>query len=151
MEKNLEKNPICAAMAGINAVYYVDYENVVVCLPENGGMLVDLSTGHGWSLIEADEARAAAEQEEVTAWRHKVELRYHGNQQQVESDLTEMTGRRFLVKVVDNNGTEWLYGHGSSPLRFRYNSENGGEADSETAYRLTFEALCPEPERRILG
>ena len=138
-------------MAGINAVYYVDYENVVVCLPGNGGMLVDLSTGHGWSLIEADEAKASATYEDVLAWRHHVELLYHGNQQQVESDLTEMTQRRFLVKVVDNNGTEWLYGHCASPLRFQFESENSGEADGETAYRLTFEALCPEAARRILG
>lgn len=137
-------------MAGIQSVYYADIDNVVMCLSGNGGVLVSLLPGHTWSLIESDEAKASATYEEVLAWRHHVELLYHGNQQQVESDLMEMTQRRFLVKVVDNNGTEWLYGHGHSPLRFQFESENGGGADSETAYRLTFEALCPEAERRIL-
>lgn len=138
-------------MAGIQSVYYADFDNVESCLSWNGGVTVGLLAGHSWSLIEADEAKASAAQEGVLAWRHHVELLYHGNQQQVESILMEMTQRRFLVKVVDNNGTEWLYGHGCSPLRFQFESENGGGADSETAYRLTFEALCPEMERRIFG
>lgn len=138
-------------MAGIQSVYYADFDNVETCLPLNGGVTVSLLAGHTWSLIESDEAKASAAYEDVLAWRHHVELLYHGNQQQVESDLMEMTQRRFLVKVVDNNGTEWLYGHRCSPLRFQFWSENGGGADSETAYRLTFEALCPEAERRILG
>lgn len=151
MEKNFEKNPICSAMAGIQSVYYADFDNVVICLPVAGGVSVELSAGHGWSLIETDEAKASANYEEVLAWRHRVELLYHGNQREVESDLMEMTQRRFLVKVVDNNGTEWLYGHGASPLRFHFESENSGEADGETAYRLTFEALCPESERKIVS
>jgi hypothetical protein len=151
MEKNLEKNPICSAMAGIQSVYYADFDNVEMCMPGVGGVMVSLLARHRWSLIEADEAKASATYEDVLAWRHHVELLYHGNQQQVESILMEMTQRRFLVKVVDNNGTEWLYGHGASPLRFRFESENSGEADCETAYRLTFETLCPEAERRILS
>lgn len=151
MEKNLEKNPICAAMAGIQSVYYADFDIVESCLPLNGGVTVSLLAGHSWSLIEADEAKASATYEDVLAWRHHVELLYHGNQREVESDLMEMTQRRFLVKVVDNNGTEWLYGHGASPLRFHFESENSGEADGETAYRLTFEALCPESERKIVS
>jgi hypothetical protein len=138
-------------MAGIQSVYYADFDNVETCLPGDGGVIVSLLARHRWSLIEADEAKASATYEDVLAWRHHVELLYHGNQQQVESILMEMTQRRFLVKVVDNNGTEWLYGHGCSPLRFRFESENSGEADGETAYRLTFEALCPEAERRILS
>lgn len=137
-------------MAGIQSVYYADIDNVAICLSGNGGVMVSLLPGHTWSLIESDEAKASATYEDVLAWRHHVELLYHGNQQQVESDLMEMTQRRFLVKVVDNNGTEWLYGHGNSPLRFHFDSGNDGGADSETAYRLTFEALCPEAERRII-
>ena len=152
MEKNFEKNPICSAMAGIQSVYYVDFDNVQTCLSAaTGGVQVSLLTNHNWSIIEADEVKASANYEEVLAWRHRVELLYHGNQREVESDLMEMTQRRFLVKVVDNNGTEWLYGHGASPLRFRFESENSGEADGETAYRLTFEALCPESERKIVS
>ena len=151
MDKTFEKNPICSAMAGIQSVYYADFDNVETCLPGNGGVIVSLLAGHSWSLIEADETKASAAYEDVLAWRHHVELLYHGNQREVESDLVEMTQRRFLVKVVDNNGTEWLYGYGSCPLRFRFDSENGGEADSETAYRLTFESLCPGPERKILS
>ena len=138
-------------MAGIQSVYYVDYENVLICLPGNGGIYVSLLAGHTWSLIEADEVKASANYEDILAWRHQVELLYHGNQQKAESDLMEMTQRRFLVKVVDNNGTEWLYGHVASPLRFHFESENSGEADGETAYRLTFEALCPESERKIVS
>lgn len=151
MEKNFEKNPVCSAMAGIQSVYYVDFDNVQICLPAPNGVSVVLLANHSWSLIEADEAKASANYEEVLAWRHRVELLYHGNQREVESDLMEMTQRRFLVKVVDNNGTEWLYGHGTSPLRFRFESENSGEADGETAYRLTFEALCPKSERKIVS
>lgn len=151
MEKNFEKNPVCSAMAGIQSVYYVDFDNVQICLSAPNGVSVVLLANHSWSLIEADEAKVSAIYEDVLAWRHRVELLYHGNQREVESDLMEMTQRRFLVKVVDNNGTEWLYGHGASPLRFRFESENSGEADGETAYRLTFEALCPESERKIVS
>ena len=151
MEKNFEKNPVCSAMAGIQSVYYVDFDNVQICLSAPNGVSVVLLANHSWSLIEADEAKVSAIYEDVLAWRHHVELLYHGNQREVESDLMEMTQRRFLVKVVDNNGTEWLYGHGASPLRFRFESENSGEADGETAYRLTFEALCPESERKIVS
>lgn len=150
MEKNFEKNPICSAMAGIQSVYYADLENIAVCLPGNGGVTVDLLTGHTWSLIEADEAKASANHEGILAWRHQVELLYHGNQNDVESDLKEMTQRRFLVKTVDNNGTEWLYGHTTSPLRFTFDSNNDGEADGETVYRLIFEALCLEPAMKII-
>lgn len=138
-------------MAGIQSVYYVDFDNVQICLSAPNGVSVVLLANHSWSLIEADEAKVSAIYEDVLAWRHHVELLYHGNQREVESDLMEMTQRRFLVKVVDNNGTEWLYGHGASPLRFRFESENSGEADGETAYRLTFEALCPESERKIVS
>lgn len=151
MEKNLEKNPICAAMAGIQSVYYTDFYYVETILPGNGGVVVSLLSGHTWSLIESDEAKASANYEDILAWRHKVELLYHGNQQAVERDLTEMTQYRFLVKVVDNNGTEWLYGHGNSPLRFHFDSGNDGDAGGDTAYRLTFEALCPVPERKIIN
>lgn len=138
-------------MAGIQSVYYADFDNIETCLPGDGGVTVGLLARHNWSLIEADEAKASATFEDALAWRHHVELLYHGNQQKVESILMEMTQRRFLVKVIDNNGTEWLYGHECSPLRFQFVSENGGGAESETAYRLTFEALCPEAERRILS
>lgn len=138
-------------MAGIQSVYYVDFDNVQTCLSAPNGVSVVLLTNHSWSLIEADEAKVSADYEDVLAWRHHVELLYHGNQREVESDLMEMTQRRILVKVVDNNGTEWLYGHAASPLRFRFKSENSGEADGETAYRLTFEALCPESERKIIS
>ncbi len=136
-------------MAGIKSVYYVDIDNVENCLPVNGGVSVSLLASHTWSLIEADDAKASASYEDIQAWRHQVELVYHGNQQAVESDLMEMTQHRFLVKVVDSNGTEWLYGHTSSPLRFHFESQTNGEADEVTAYTLTFEALCPESERKI--
>ena len=149
MEKAFEKNPTCAAMAGIKSIYYADCENVTICLPVNGGISVDLSAGHSWSLIEADGATANANYEEPLAWRHQVQLTYHGNQNEVEADFTEMTGRRFLVKVVDNNDTEWLYGQTCSPLRFTFSSENDGQADGQTAYTLSFEALCPNPARII--
>ena len=57
-------------MAGIQSVYYTDFDNVVICLPVAGGVSVELSAGHGWSLIEADEAKASANYEDVLAWRH---------------------------------------------------------------------------------
>ncbi len=151
MEKNFEKNPICTAMAGIQSVYYADVENIASCFQKSGGMEVNFVTNHGWSLIEADGVKAEAKHESPWAWRHSVKLTYHGNQQGVESDLMEMTQLRFLVKMIDNNGTEWLYGHICSPLRFRFDSDNDGEYDGETAYQMTFESLCPGPERKILS
>lgn len=150
MEIDFEKNPICAAIAGIESVYYADIEIVNSIMPTTGGVNVTLTTGHNWSVIESDQAKATTEYQDTLSWNHLVELVYHGNQQSVEANLKEMTERRFVIKVVDNNGVAWLYGHECSPLRFRYTSENDGEADGTTAYSLTFEGVCPEPAAVIV-
>ena len=150
MEKTLQKNENCLAMAGIASVYDVDINNVSTCIPSGDGMTVTLAQGKSWSEIECDDAQASAQYEEHLAYRHHVEMTYHGNQQGVSNDLDEMTECRFLVKVVDNNGTEWLFGHTGTPLRFTFESNNDGNPEGETAYRLVFESLCPLSERRII-
>ena len=138
-------------MAGISNVYYADITTINTIKPKNDGMEVTFASGKTWHVIEHDGANYNTACAEGRAYTLTVDLIYHGNQTQSVRDLDAMTQCRFAVKVVDNNGTEWLYGYGSCPLRFRFDSENGGEADSETAYRLTFESLCPGPERKILS
>ena len=150
MEKTLQKNENCLAMAGIASVYYVDINNVSTCIPSGDGMTVTLAQGKSWSEIECDDTQASARYEEHLAYRHHVEMTDHGNPQGVSNDLDEMTECRFLVKVVDNNGTEWLFGHTGTPLRFTFESNNDGDPEGETAYRLVFESLCPLSERRII-
>lgn len=136
-------------MAGIVSAQYADIANVEHCLPYSDGVVVALKSGHAWSLIETDGVSAGCPSEEGGAYRHKVDMTYHGHQSENTRALVEMASRRFLLKVTDSNGTEWLYGCMECPLRMTIESVNDGEPDGETDYRLSFSALCPLPELRI--
>lgn len=136
-------------MAGILSVYYADIANVEHCVPYSDGVVVSLKSGHGWSLIETDGASASSVSEEGHAYRQTAELTYHGQQGEVQRTLDEMTRCRFLLKVIDTVGTEWLMGSMDCPLRFSFESNNDGEPGGTTAYTLRFTALCPTPALRI--
>ena len=149
MEKTLDKNPICSAMAGIISVQYADIKNVENYIPYSDGIIVSLKRGHAWSIIETDGITASCRHEGGGAYRHEVGMVYHGHQAENDRALMEMTGHRFLLRITDNNGTMWLYGTKECPLHMSYEYTNDGEADGETAYRLTFSALCPVPRLRV--
>ena len=136
-------------MAGIESVYYADIRNVEHVIPYSDGVVVSLKSGHSWQEIEADSTKAGSGPEEGHAYRHRVTMLYHGSQQEVVRTLDEMAQGRFLVKAVDNNGTEWLYGCEDCPLRMSFESSNDGEPDGTTAYELSFEGVCPLPEMRM--
>ena len=149
MENTLERNPICSAMAGIMSVHYADIADVVSVKPNGGGVTVVLAPGKSWLEIETEAASMNVVPEEGGAYRHKADIVYHGNQNNVQRSLLEMTLRRYLLKITDNNGTEWLLGCMESALRMEYESTNDGVPDGTTAYTLHFTALCPMPEMRI--
>ncbi len=132
-------------MAGVESVYYVDFDNVISFMPTSDGVTVGLLSGKSWCKIEADEVRTSAAGSNAVSWIHRVEILYHGDATEVMRDFMEMKARRFLVKVVDNKGIPWVYGSGVLPLRFNFSYTNEGEADSETAFRLEFTAECWHP------
>ena len=136
-------------MAGISNVYYADITTINTIKPKNDGMEVTFASGKTWHVIEHDGANYNTASAEGRAYTLTVDLIYHGNQTQSVRDLDAMTQCRFAVKVVDNNGVEWLLGDKEVPMRFSYSSNNDGEAAGETAYKLHFEATGPWPEMRL--
>ena len=149
MEKDLLRNPICQAMAGISSVYYADITTISATKPKSDGMEVVFNNGKTWHVIEHDGASFGSAGEAGRAYTQTVDILYHGNQTESVRALDEMTQCRFVVKCVDNNGVEWLVGSKEVPLRFTYESNNDGEADGETAYQLHFKATGPWPEMRL--
>ena len=81
MEKNLEKNPFCSAMAGIKTLHYADIKNVSDMTPTADGWNVTLSSGHYWSRIYFAEAKAETKSEGSvnTSQRRSGSTRYHGS------------------------------------------------------------------------
>lgn len=149
MEKTLSRNENCQAMAGIASVYYADINIVNVFDPVQDGVKCTIHSGHAWSEIEHDGATANATPEDGHAYRHVVECVYHGSQQEMVRTLDEMSRGRYLVRVSDNNGTDWVYGTPDTPLHMSFESVNDGEEEGDTSYKLRFEALCPAPEMRM--
>lgn len=150
MEKDLTRNENCLAMAGIDSAYYADINTIDNILPVSDGLTVSFKQGKTWHIIEHDTASANSPHEAGRGYRQTVDLVFHGNQTEVSRDLDAMCDCRFIMKVVDNNGTSWIYGDIDTPLQFSYEDSNDGEASGETAYSLHFEGLCRLPALRLI-
>lgn len=148
MEKNLEKNPFCSAMAGVKTLHYIDIKNVVKTTPKEDGWSVTLAAGHYWSRIHFTTAQTTT-QSEGECYRHTVETKLPAKGALAVRDIMALERGRYLVRVTDNNGVRWLMGDKTAPMRLTVTDSNDGNADGETAYKLTFSGLSQWPQMKI--
>ena len=58
-------------------------------------------------------------------------------------------GRRFMVKITDNNGVQRLVGRMGVPLMFEFNYATGGPAAQMNGYTFTFYSIDAIPSPQI--
>lgn len=145
MEKELKKNHFCSAMAGVKLLHYVDVKNVVSQKPSGDGWNVILKNNHYWSRIHFSKVKVGTD-EEGESYRHTIEAHLPGKDAVAARDLMKLQRGRYLVRVTDNNGVQWLVGDTTTALHLAVRDENEGEAVSETAYILTFSGLTQWPQ-----
>ncbi len=145
MEKNLEKNPFCSAMAGVKTLHYVDIKNVATMTPTEDGWNVTLASGHYWSRIHFKNAKVNTESV-GECYRHTVEVTVPAKGGVPVRDLMTLERGRYLVRVTDNNGVKWLMGDTTAPMRMTMKDNNDGSPEGETAYNIAFSALTAFPQ-----
>ena len=132
-------------MAGIKTLHYIDKDSITSMNPYGEGWNIVLGNGKSWCRIQFSACKAET-QDEGSMYRHTVEAAIPAKGGMSARDLMELQQGRYVVKVIDYNGNEWLVGDKACPMRLTVTDENGGTPDGETAYTLTFSGLSVWPQ-----
>lgn len=149
MEKELNQNEFCSAMAGVKLLHYVDVKNVDSQTPNGDGWTVVLKNGHYWRRIHFSTAKVGCN-EEGDAYRHTLEVALPGKGAVAVRDIMTLERGRYLVRVTDNNGVKWLMGDTETPMRMKVSDNNDGTPDGTTAYNLTITGLTQWPQMKVV-
>jgi len=149
MEKNIEKNTFCSAMAGVKKLQYIDVKNVKSLMPHLDGWRLLLKEGHYLSRVSFHETKVHT-LPDGNAYTHTVEAAIPAKGGVAARDLMRMEQGRYLVIVTDNNSKLWLLGDTEEPLRASVSDSNEGTAGEFTGYRLTFSGTTQWPQMQVV-
>lgn len=136
-------------MAGVKLLHYIDIKNVVSSTPSGDGWKVTLKNGHYWSRIHFSSATPNSESE-GECYRHTIDVALPGKGAVAVRDIMALERGRYLVRVTDNNGVQWLIGDTETPLRMKVQDTNDGTPSGATAYNITISGLTQWPQMRIV-
>lgn len=145
MNKNIQKNPFCSAMAGIKTLHYIDIKNIATFFPSGDGLAVTLKAHTSWTQVQFTQASCDVKPD-GDAFLHTINATVPGKGTMSARDLMELRYGRYLVRVTDNNGVRWMCGDTDEGLQLSYEEVNEGSADGETAYRITISGLSMWPQ-----
>lgn len=149
MEKNIEKNTFCSAMAGVKLLHYVDVKNVKSLTPYMDGWKLRLNEGHYTSRVNFNEVKVQTVPE-GNAYTHTVEVAIPAKGGVAARDLMRMEQGRYIVLVTDNKNKVWLLGDTEEPMKVAVTDSNEGTADAFTGYRLTFTGTTQWPQMQLV-
>lgn len=135
-------------MAGIKTLHYIDIKNITRFHPTGEGVTVTLIQSAVWSQVRFSSARCDTVPE-GDAFRHTIEATVPGKGTVSMRDLIELRYGRYLVRVTDNNGIQWICGDDEDGLRFSFEDINEGNPNGETSYNLAFSGLSVWPQMKL--
>ena len=148
MEKNIEKNPFCSAMAGTKTLHYIDVKNITSMIPKNDGWNVSLRSGHDWKRIHFSKCKTGTSTDGET-YKHTAEATIPAKGNMSVRDIMVLERGRYVIKITDNNGIQWLMGDTTAPMRMSVTDTNGGSPNEETGYLIVFSGVSAWPQMRI--
>lgn len=139
MEKEIKNNDFCSAAGFIKNIYYIAAQDVEEITPNNDGVSVQLGSSAFWKNMSGmGEATCTGEPVEGGAWQYTVEAKVAGRGAVPPRYLQKLTAGRWLLKLVDYTGKEWLVGESECPLRCAVTDTATSEATGETLYTFRF-------------
>lgn len=136
--ENIKKNSQTGNMAGNKFIYLASTDEIErIDLMNFNTKKVIMKEGYGFGQIEADLIDFSSPCQDGK-YSHEVVCQLTAMLGKYDSMFDEMTRQRFIVKVVDNNNTVWLFGSLDYPLIFEYRHLGKAKASHEHLYELTF-------------
>lgn len=140
--ENIEKSK-CQNATGISKMFIAEIDEIFgVNLTNRGRAAVSFVPAHNWAIIGADNIDAITEYSD-RKYITTIKAEFNTPSAQYLPTFARMTKSRFVVKLIDRNGIEWLYGDKHQPFRLEYTKSN--EKGIKNGYTLTFTAETNTP------
>lgn len=139
----------CNNMGGFKAVYISPITEVksISTLDSNKRSVV-FETSGSFGQIEMHDISFNSTPE-GDAWNHVITGKIRTSDT-LDATLQELSRKRFIAKVVGNNGKSYLVGTKEDPLRFIYTSEGPAGSDDDKNYNITIAGITTEPRREFV-
>ena len=137
MEKNFDKNQICADMAGWVSLEYIDAHQIIKNYKFNGKIMLTLASGKSFHYIDIESVSVGVNQE-TGGFSVSVEAQFNGQCTADGQELYDMQKSRFVLRLTDNNDIQWIAGCKEAPLRVSIDDQRDGDATGASSYTLYF-------------
>ena len=152
MEKTLERNDFCSAGGWIKSIYYVAAQQIKEITPKEEGVSVKLASSAFWKNMGGlAEATVSGEPQEGGGWKYTLEAKIAGRGAMAPRYLERLTAGRWLVKLTDADGREWLIGEADSALACAVTDTATSEATGETLYSIRLAGIQRQAARVIVS
>ncbi|MCL2312343.1 MAG: hypothetical protein FWC41_07645 [Firmicutes bacterium] len=143
--QNITKNSGCVYMPGNRKIFITPTEEVnSVNLINEKTKYVIFKVGGSWGEIEAKNIQFKNPFEDGI-YKFDISCRLPSAKGAYDILFNNMTAKRWLVKIIDNNNQLWLAGCLDEPLRFRWAHIAEADPSGLHGYELFFERESSMP------
>lgn len=150
----MEMRANCAmrSMAGMRGVEFIDAESVESITPRATGTELVLKPMEGWNRLQVKmgEATMTSNEDAGNAYANEVSVTFRGLGGEWERMVEQMKQKRWVLRLTDNNGVQWVVGNKEVPMRFGFNIINDGSATGRSAYEMRWHNTSRRPAERCV-
>lgn len=139
------------AYGGVKEVYVIEFDNVTATTVSAGGVVTAITkastkTFKKYNLIlqtgEVTEDVTGNRENGTLSITQTVKFPINKMTTSVRNELALLAQNRLIFVIVDNNGTNWLYGYDYGLMLDTINGKTGKALADRNGYELSFSGVC---------
>lgn len=149
MEDLYKNDANCKNIPGFSKLFLA-YDNEIVSaeLSTPNSRTVVFAQGKNWGNVPGKKIQVSST---FTDGRYnlKISCLLYATSTDIEAVMSRMCKQKFVAKVLDRNGREWLAGMPDEPLNFEYEHVGDAEVSGQRVYKITLQRETTYPLCRL--